>query len=86
MRGGGRGTRRWWGGVRHNKKWCSPVEEAWGRGGRGAMLGNARSGGAGLGYAGSIGQREVERVARAGRAHARGSIGRLDHWVQVINP
>jgi hypothetical protein len=48
------------------------------------MSGSARSGGTGLGCAGSgvmgsIGRREV------GRLDMRGSVGRLDHWVQVVD-
>jgi hypothetical protein len=70
MRGGGRGARRWWVGVRRSRQWCSPTGEAWGGGGRGAMLGSVRSGGAGSGVTGSIGRREVGRVAWAGRVRA----------------
>jgi hypothetical protein len=81
--GGGRGARRWWGGVRRSRKRCSPVGEAWGGGGRGAMSDSVRSSGAGSGVAGSIRQCEVRRVARGrtsgmGRARAWGrSIGRV---------
>jgi hypothetical protein len=86
--GGGRGARRWWGGVRRSRKRCSLAGEAWGGGGRGTRLGSARSGDAGSGcvgsgVVGSIGQREVGRVLWVG-AHA-GSVGwargvRLVDW------
>jgi hypothetical protein len=78
--GGGRGAHRWWGGVRCSRKRRSPVGEAWGRGGRGVMSGDAglggmgsgvtgRSGNAGLDGAGSgvavsFGQRGVGRAGR----------------------
>jgi hypothetical protein len=69
MRGGGRGARRWWGSVRHNRKRCSPTGEAWDGGGRGAMSGRAKSGDtglgcAGLGVAGLVGRSGVGWVAR----------------------
>jgi hypothetical protein len=79
--GGGRGARRWWGGARYSRKRCSPVEEAWGGRGTGAMSG----------VAGSVGQCGVERVAWAGRARgvgwldARGLVGRLDRSIQVMD-
>jgi hypothetical protein len=57
----GRGACRWWGNVRRSRKRCSPVGEAWGKGGRSAMLGSARSGGVGLGCAGSGVAGSIER-------------------------
>jgi hypothetical protein len=67
--------------VRHSKKWCSLAGEAWGGGGRGAMSGSARLGGAGwdargqesrgrLGSARSDGWHGVGWVAWAERARA----------------
>jgi hypothetical protein len=72
MGGGGRGTRLWWGGARYSRKQCSSVGETWGEGGRGTMSSSARSSGAELGCAGSVGRRGVEGVAWAGQARARG--------------
>jgi hypothetical protein len=69
MGGGGRGTRWWWGGTRRSRKRCSPTGEAWGRGGRDAMSGSARSGVAGLGRRCGVG-----RVAR-GRTGGVGGAG-----------
>jgi hypothetical protein len=85
---GGHDTHRWggvgeggrgvgWRGDGRGRYRRSPVVgrcEAWGGGGRGVMLGNARSGGTGSGVAGSIGRREVERVAR-GRTGGMGGAG-----------
>jgi hypothetical protein len=70
--------------VRRSRKRCSPAGEAWGGGGRGAMSSSARSGGAGLGcagsrVAGSVGRRGVGRVAWVGRASAWGrSVGCME--------
>jgi hypothetical protein len=95
--GGGRGTRRWWGGVRRSKKWCSPVrgreaEEAGarcqavrGRAARGwdarGQESRGRSGGMRSdGWHGRDGC-----SCRVGRLGARGSVGLLDRWVQVMD-
>jgi hypothetical protein len=72
--------------VRHSKKRCSLAGEAWGGGGRGAMSGSARLGGAGLGCAGSrvtgsIGRREVRRVARGRMGGVGGAGARGVHFV-----
>jgi hypothetical protein len=39
MGGGGRGTHRWWGGVRRSRKRRSPAREAWDGGCSGARSG-----------------------------------------------
>jgi hypothetical protein len=96
--GRGRGAHRWWGGVRRSRKRRSPTGEAWGGGGGGGVgrvvFGRATRGWAARCRSGSMGSggwcRAGGRAGRAntrgvGRLSARGSVDRLDRWVQMMD-
>jgi hypothetical protein len=77
MGGGGRGARRWRGGVRRSRKRRSPTREAQEEGGRGA-----RSGGAGSGRRHGVGQ----SGGRGGHAQDEGTRGEGRGVGQFVGP